>query len=76
VEKIFLFWKTLVWYGTGICHHGQQPLCNCKSTKSFGFTSGKGEKFGLGQEKSPNTLLYQGWMGFVIYLFLQFLKRR
>jgi hypothetical protein len=43
-----------------------------KVQKVFGITSGKGEKFGLGQEKSPNTLLYQGWMGFVIYLFLFF----
>ena len=29
-------------------------------------------KFGLGQEKSPNTKLYQGWMGVFVYLFLFF----
>ena len=39
-----------------------------KVQKVFGFTSGKGEKFGLGQEKSPNTLLYQGWMGVLLYV--------
>ena len=43
-----------------------------KVQKVFGFTSGKREMFVLGQEKSPNTKLYQGWMGFVIYLFLFF----
>jgi len=43
-----------------------------KVQKVFGFTSGKREKFVLGQEKSPNTKLYQGWMAFVIYLFLFF----
>jgi hypothetical protein len=26
------------------------------------------KKFGLGQEKSPNTLLYQGWMGVLLYV--------
>ena len=39
-----------------------------KVQKVFGFTSGKGEKFGLWQEKSPNTLLYQGWMGVLLYV--------
>jgi len=34
-----------------------------KVQKVFGLTSGKGKKFGLGQEKKLNTLLYQGWMG-------------
>jgi hypothetical protein len=43
-----------------------------KVQKVFGFTSGKGEKFGLGQEKSPNTLLYQGWMGFLFIYFSSF----
>jgi hypothetical protein len=47
-------------------------IASAKIRKVFGFTSGKGEKFGLGEEKSPNTKLYQGWMGFVIYLFLFF----
>ncbi len=27
-------------------------------------------KFGLGQEKSPNTKLYQGWIVFSIYIIL------
>ena len=42
-----------------------------KLQKVFGITSGKGKKFGLGQEKSPKTLLYQGWMGglFIIILY-------
>ena len=39
-----------------------------KVQKVFGITNGKGEKFGLGQEKSPNTLLYQGWMRVLLYV--------
>ena len=36
-----------------------------KVQKVFGFTSGKGVKFGLGQEKSPDTMAYQGCMKFL-----------
>ena len=62
------------WYGMELVSAimANSHYAIAKVQKVFGFTSGKGEKFGLGQEKCPNTLLYQGWMGFVIYLFLFF----
>ena len=41
-----------------------------KCTYIFGLASGKREKFGLWQEKSPNTKLYQGWIVFSIYIIL------